>query len=103
MPGVDERWEELKLVGYSPEGPEDMNERYIWAHQYLIRDLLAAAEVGTEPIASAHRAATALEMIMATYESHFSGRRVVLPLTNREHPLELLSAKHIEKEVALSV
>jgi predicted dehydrogenase len=103
MPGTDERWGALTLEGYTPEGPEDMNERYIWAHRQLIRDLLASAEAGTEPIASARRAATALEMIMATYESHFSRGRVTLPLANREHPLAQLSLARREKEVALSV
>ena len=103
LPGLDERWETLTLDGYSPEGPEDMDERYIWAHQQLIRNLLASAEAGTEPIASARAAATALDMIMATYESHFTGRRVAFPLVNREHPLELIAAKGVKKEVAFSV
>jgi predicted dehydrogenase len=103
LPGLDERWETLALDGYSPEGPDDMNERYIWAHQHLIRNLLASAEAGTEPVASAHAAATALEMIMATYESHFAGHRVGFPLVNREHPLELIAARGTRKEVALSV
>jgi predicted dehydrogenase len=92
LPGTDERWTALRLEGHELEGPDDPQERYIWAHQRLIGDLLAAGEEGREPIASARAATTALEMIMATYESHFSGCRVTFPLANREHALEALAA-----------
>jgi hypothetical protein len=80
-----------------------MTERYIWAHQRLIGDLLTAAAEQREPVASARAAATSLEMIMATYESHFAGRRVAFPLASREHPLEVISGGRVTKEAALSV
>jgi predicted dehydrogenase len=100
LPGVDERWRVLELDGHVPEGPDDAHDRYIWAHQRLIRDMLAAADGGTEPIASARSAATSLEMILAAYESHFSGRRVTFPLASREHPLEAISAAGGRESVA---
>jgi predicted dehydrogenase len=92
FPAGDERWEPLELDGYTPEGPDDMNERYVWAHQQLIRDLLRSVEERRPPLADARAAVTALEMIMAAYESHFAGRRVAFPLTNRRHPLAELTA-----------
>ena len=103
MPGLEERWETLTMDGFTPEGPDDMNERYIWAHQHLIRDLLASSEEDREPVASARVAARALEMIMATYESHFSGRRVAWPLLNRDHPLEALAGDRAGKGVPVAV
>jgi len=93
FPARDERWEPLELDGYTPEGPEDMNERYIWAHQQLIRDLLRSVAERRPPLASAQGATTALEMMMAAYESHFAGRRVFFPLTNRRHPLADLTGR----------
>jgi predicted dehydrogenase len=88
LPELEDRWEPLALDGHAPEGPDDMKERYIWAHQQLIGDLLRSAEERREPVAGARAAATALEMMMAAYESHFAGRRVAFPLASREHPLE---------------
>jgi predicted dehydrogenase len=87
LPGLDEHWEPLVLPGHTPEGPDDSGERYIWAHHQLIRDLLTSVEERRLPLASGQVAATALEMIMATYASHLTGRRVSFPLANREHPL----------------
>jgi predicted dehydrogenase len=87
FPADGEQWEPLELDDHAPEGSDDMNERYIWAHQQLIRDLLQSIDERRPPLASAHAAATALEMMMAAYESHFAGGRVSLPLTNRRHPL----------------
>jgi predicted dehydrogenase len=89
-PGSETRWEPLALPGHTPEGPEDAGERYLWAHRRLIRDLLEAVEEDREPLASGAGAAAALEMIMAAYAAHFSGRRVHFPLTCREHPLQAL-------------
>ena len=75
------------MPGHTLEGPDDSGDRYIWAHHQLIRDLLASVEEGRPPLASAAAAATALEMIIAAYESPPTGRRISLPLANRQHPL----------------
>lgn len=91
-PGSETRWEPLALPGHTPEGPQDADERYLWAHRRLIRDLLAAVTEDREPLASGAGAAAALEMIMAAYAAHFSGQRVHFPLTRREHPLSALPA-----------
>ena len=50
-------------------------------------DWLKAIEERREPSCSGANAAKAVEMVMAVYQAHLSGRRVDLPLANREHPL----------------
>jgi predicted dehydrogenase len=89
-PASETRWEPLGLPGHVPEGLDDAGGRYIWAHQRLIRDVLAAADEDRAPLAGGQDAVAALEMIMAAYEAHFAGRRVPFPLRRREHPLAAL-------------
>jgi predicted dehydrogenase len=57
------------------------------ANRRLAVDWLKAIEEGREPTCSGANAAKAVEMVMAVYEAHLSGRRAELPLVNREHPL----------------
>jgi predicted dehydrogenase len=103
LPELEDRWEPLALDGHAPEGPDDLTERYIWAHQQLIRDLLRSADERREPVAGARAAATALEMAMAAYESHFTGRRVAFPLARREHPLAARARGRTGEELAVPV
>jgi predicted dehydrogenase len=103
LPGLDERWEPLVLEGHEPEGPDDSNERYIWAHHQLIRNMLRSAEAGTEPVASARASAASIEMIMAAYESHFAGRRIPFPLADREHPLERIAGERLGARTSVAV
>jgi predicted dehydrogenase len=91
LPGDAAGWEPLVLDGHRPAGPDDAAERYVWAHQQLLRDLMAAVAAGREPIASARDGAAALEMIVGAYQSHLSGSRVTYPLLERTHPLEHLT------------
>lgn len=57
------------------------------ANVAIVRDVLKAREEGREPINSGRDGRWALEMIHGVYASHLSGKRVPLPLINREHPL----------------
>jgi len=57
------------------------------ANVAIVRDVLKAREEGREPINSGRDGRWALEMILGVYESHLSGKKVSLPLINREHPL----------------
>lgn len=52
-----------------------------------VQDLIEAIEQDREPISSARRARTALEMILGIYASEVSRQRVDLPLEDRRHPL----------------
>jgi len=54
----------------------------------IIEDVLAAAKEGRRPRVSLHDGRQAQEMIQAVYESYVQGRRVKLPLAERDHPLK---------------
>jgi predicted dehydrogenase len=56
----------------------------------IVRDLIEAIEQDRQPRGSVYDGRGALEMILATYESHRLAAPVELPLKNRQHPLELL-------------
>ena len=58
------------------------------ANQRLVDDLMQAIHGGGGLVVSLERAAKAQEMICAIFEAGLRGTRVVLPLTNRSHPLE---------------
>ena len=72
-----------------PGGPNGMDQ----GNKQLVADLLAAVENNRAPLSSARDARSALEMIMAVYESHIEGDRVPLPLTDRTHPLSRWKVK----------
>lgn len=57
-------------------------------NQLAILDLIEAIEQDREPLSGAADALAALEMILGAYESQITGRRVSIPLEQREHPLE---------------
>lgn len=57
------------------------------ANAEIVRDVLQAREEGRQSVSSGHDGRWAMEMIHGVYESHLQGRRVELPLTNRENPL----------------
>jgi predicted dehydrogenase len=54
----------------------------------MVYKLIEAIEAESDPVSSGEDGLAALELIMATYESHRQGRPVTLPLANRHHPLE---------------
>jgi predicted dehydrogenase len=57
------------------------------ANRRLALDWLKAIEERRDPACSGANGAKAVEIVMAVYQAHLSGRRVELPLANREHPL----------------
>jgi hypothetical protein len=66
-----------------------IENKYHRCHQWLIHDLLAAAEENREPIAGIHNTRWTQEMIQGVYVSHLDKSRVDLPLAadERTHPL----------------
>jgi hypothetical protein len=52
-------------------------------------ELIAAAEEGRPHVSSGQDGIIALELLMATYQSHIANAPVTLPLRERRHPLEL--------------
>jgi predicted dehydrogenase len=56
----------------------------------IVKDLIESIEQDRQPRGSVYDGRAALEMILATYESHRLGHPVDIPLKNRKHPLTLL-------------
>ena len=56
-------------------------------NKWIAEDLLKAITEDREPICSLRDGRAAVEMVMAVYESHRSGRPVEFPLRFRTHPL----------------
>jgi len=57
------------------------------ANRRVVDDWLEAIRTNREPACSGRGAMRALEMVMAVYHAGLSGQRVLLPLTDRRHPL----------------
>ncbi len=71
--------------------PETLKDTGLHGGNVLaVRDLLAAIEGDEQPYSSIHAARTAVEMIVACFESQRVGGPVALPLKTRENPLTLL-------------
>lgn len=87
----DEPWERVHLVEEDRDetgNERDRSEKRLLLQRLMLRDLVAAIEEDRDPFASGRDGRDCLEMIHATWESHRQGRRVRMPLTPREHPLE---------------
>jgi predicted dehydrogenase len=78
--GRNDQWTPLEFKSNGESGTAAANRR-------LAMDWLKAIQDQREPECSGANAAKAVEMVMAVYESHLSGRRVEIPLLNRAHPL----------------
>ena len=60
-------------------------------NKFLANNLIDAIENDREPLPSGTNAHYITEMVQGVYASHFaSGRRLPIPLTNRQHPLRPL-------------
>ncbi|MEO6182412.1 MAG: Gfo/Idh/MocA family oxidoreductase, partial [Verrucomicrobiota bacterium] len=57
------------------------------ANRRVVDDWLEAIRLNREPICSGRAGMKAMEMVMAVYQAGLSGRRISIPLTDREHPL----------------
>ena len=61
-----------------------------WLCARMITEVIRCIEEGGEHPSSGYQGRAALELIMAIYESQKQGRKVPLPLVQREHPLKTL-------------
>jgi len=83
------KWKHLTSEGI--DKPEPLNDpRHHFGNCQIARDLIHAIETDVQPKGSMYDGRAALEMILATYESHRQNASVTLPLKNRQHPLGLL-------------
>lgn len=71
--------------------PEPLENRGLAGGNLLaVQALIQAAEHDGQPASSIYEARSALEMIVAVFESHRLGKPVTLPLGTRQNPLTLL-------------
>jgi len=83
------KWKRITSNGI--DKPETLKDpRHHFGNCQIARDLIHAIETNTQPKGSMYDGRAALEMILATYESHRRNAPVALPLKNRQHPLTLL-------------
>jgi predicted dehydrogenase len=83
------QWTEITSAGVGkPETLKDggLGLGNIW----IVKDLIEAIEKDRQPLGSMYDGRAALEMILATYESHRLKGPVEMPLKNRQHPLTQL-------------
>jgi predicted dehydrogenase len=73
-----------------PETKSDMVSR-VHDHTMAVRDLVEACDSDRQPVCDAREGLTTVEMCCAVFESHRQGgRRVSIPLEERENPLSKL-------------
>ncbi len=80
----------LPITSAGVDKPEPLTDGGLYAGNVLaVNDLLAAIEEDRNPQSSIYEARTAIEMIVAVFESHRTGGPVTMPLKNRENPLTM--------------
>jgi predicted dehydrogenase len=79
-------WQEITSAGLGKPEPLAVKELDN-GNILIVNDLIEAIEKDRAPLDSIHDGRSALEMILAVYESHRLERLVELPLKNRKHPL----------------
>ncbi len=87
----DEPWRRVHVDAEDLDengAPRDRGSVRLLLQCRMLSDLIEAIESQQKPFASGRDGRACLEMIQATWESHRLGRRVEMPLTPREHPLE---------------
>lgn len=83
-------WTPVTSAGLGKPEPFKSATHAALGNKLIVLDLIRAIEADTQPKGSAYDGRAALEMILATYESHRLGAPVNLPLKNRRHPLTML-------------
>ncbi len=84
------RWTQVTSAGLGKPEPLDSSSHSRLGNKLIALDLIRAIETDTQPKGSAYDGRAALEMILATYESHRLNAPVKLPMANRRHPLTML-------------
>ena len=84
------RWKRISSAGI--DKPETLQSPGLdYGNRLIALDLIRAIETDTQPEGGMYDGRSALEMILAIYESHRLNAPVELPLKNRRHPLSMLS------------
>lgn len=93
LPDIDGlAWEKqwIETWHFTPEHkPRPIRREWLrLGNNYLANDLIDAIEADREPLTSGTNARFVSEIVQGTYASHFAdGRRLAIPLAERQHPL----------------
>ena len=90
LDGLD--WEKVQVPdwhGPPQRAPHPLSGNWLdTGNRILARDLIDAVETGREPLSGIRAVRFVNEMVQGVYSSHLSdGRRFLIPLTDRAHPL----------------
>lgn len=81
----------LEVSGTEPiilsEDSPELDFPFAYCNRYAAVDLIWSIAEDRSPISCAEDARWALEIIFGIYSSHLSGKRINLPLKDRQHPL----------------
>ena len=61
---------------------------YAINNRFAAWDLMEAIRLDRDPVAGVKEAVKVLEIIQGIYQSQLAGKRITLPLQDRQHPLE---------------
>jgi predicted dehydrogenase len=90
QPRAKKNWLEISSAGVGkPEPLKEVTPHH--GNVVAVKDLIEAVEKDRKPLADITDARTALEMIVAVFESQRAGKPVTIPLACRKDPLSLLS------------
>ena len=86
------KWRKITIPGWHTDAsgkPRDLRRTWIrHGNTVLAADLVQAIGEQRAPLSGLENAVAITEMVQGVYASHFqSGRRLPIPLTDREHPL----------------
>jgi len=88
-PRAKKAWLEISSIGVGkPETLKDATPHH--GNVVAVKDLIEAVEEDRKPLADITDARTALEMVVAAFESQRTQRAVTFPLATRKDPLSLL-------------
>lgn len=92
LPDTNLVWERLTLPRWhNPEHYAFVRANFLHiGNKILARDLIDAIEQNREPLSSLQSVRYTVEMVQGVYASHLDGgKRLPIPLSNRQHPLKL--------------
>jgi predicted dehydrogenase len=81
--GTDHKWEPMPDAPASP--PQD---DHVQRYSIIVNDLIDSIEKNKQPVINLNSGRDALELTQAVFESYVQGKRVEIPLKDRNHPLK---------------
>jgi hypothetical protein len=83
------KWQDVSTAGIGKPEPL-LDGKQPLANRLAVLDLIASVRENRQPKCSIYDGRSAIEMIVAVFESHRLGKPAALPLANRQNPLAML-------------